>query len=128
MKKTERDDRKRCYMIPFASRMRALLLAEIAQSRGFECWIDDGNRYEVCIYASEEEIDSTVRKAADTDDLLRLKQLEALSATIESIGEKPSRLLKTAISAAKREAAREESKCEKLPAKRFGRDSLASSN
>ncbi len=128
MKKTERDDQQRCYLIPFTSRLRALLLAELAQSRGLKCWLEEGNRYEVCICASEEDVEFVTKKARDADGILHLKQLEALALTIESIGERPSQELTTAISALKREVAPETAEGDEHRSMRLGRGSLESRN
>jgi len=102
MKTNEERNEKRCFMIPFTSKARALLLVEVAQSRGLDGWLEAGNRWEVVICGNEDEVKLAVDTARDSDDLLHLKQLEALALTIQGIGETPSKTLMESIAAARR--------------------------
>jgi len=98
----EESNEKRCFMIPFTSKAGALLLVEVAQSRGLDGWIEAGNRWEVVICGDEDEVKLAVDTAHDSDELLHLKQLEALALTIQGIGETPSKALMESIAAARR--------------------------
>lgn len=90
MEANKEGDSKHCFMVPFTSKLRAMFLVEVAQSRGLEVCMDVGNRYEVCILAEEEDVKSAVEAARDGEALLYARQLEALHKAIGDIGETPS--------------------------------------
>jgi hypothetical protein len=106
MKMNKEHNRKQ-FMVPFNSSIRAMLLVEIARSRGMDSWIEVGNRIEVIICGDKDRVTSAVETARDCDGLLHLRQLEALALTIRDIGETPSETLMEAIDVAKRGASSE---------------------
>lgn len=102
MKANDDQNRKYCFMVPFSSMSRAILLTEVARSRGLECWIEEGNRIEVNIYATEEHTEAACEIAEKGEELLRFYNLESLALTVQGLGEKPSPKLMEALAIEKR--------------------------